>query len=339
MKLILLTPFLLLNFIALSQLKSNYSRGFEVGFKEGYCYNNQKVDCFYPLTPEAPLPRINENKEDYTQGYNRGFQFGLDLRRSNDAVNNSNTNLNSQLIQYRDYISQQPLIDAMAAVGMMKQRKYDLRKGWVQDRINNLAELLKVLFNKESLPSNADIDKIKTTYWQTTVDYVDKLSAVDFADDYQFNSIQTNFNKIEKYYYDGYNYLIENSNKTKLAETNSNQVSIETIKSLFGDWVSTKPIKLGEITLMGFSIPKPESKFEFNVWYNEGLMYDHIEDGAIVYPSSYAYLIMNEVLKFKINFSAAGLEEEQILQFKFRIINENYLELEYENQKTIYSRE
>jgi hypothetical protein len=330
---------LVINLNSLSQLKSNYASGFEVGFKEGYCYNNKNVDCFYPLTPEAPLPRINENKDNYTQGYNRGFQFGLDLRRSNDGLNSSNTNLNSQLIQYRDYISQQPAIDAMVAVGMMKQRKYDLRKGWIQDRINNLSEILIVLFNKETLPSGADVNKIKSAYWQTTTDYVNKLSAVDFADDYQFNSIQSNFNKIEKYYYESYSYLIQNSNKTKVQETNSTQISIETIKSIFGDWASTKPIKLGEITLMGFSIPRPENEFKFNTWYNEGLMYDHKQDGAMVYPSSYAYLITNEAFKFEINFSAAGLDEGQIFEFKFKIINENYLELEYGNQKTIYSRE
>ncbi|MBN8653431.1 MAG: hypothetical protein J0L67_18530 [Cytophagales bacterium] len=203
-------PVLLINFSALSQLKSNYASGFEVGFKEGYCYNNKAVDCFYPMTPEAPLPRINEDKDNYTQGYNRGFQFGLDLKRSNDALSNSDANLNYQLTKFNDYIQQNP-IDAMAAVGMMMQKKYDTRKEWIQERINQLAELSQTLFNKETLPSNSDVNSIRNKFWKVTVDYVNGIRAIDYANDYQFGSIQSNLKKIESYYYKSYNENISRS--------------------------------------------------------------------------------------------------------------------------------
>lgn len=223
MRSIALTIVLILigHFQVFSQLKSNYSQGFEVGFKEGYCYSNKTVDCFYPMTPEAPLPRMNEDKENYTQGYNRGFQFGLDLKRSNDALNNSNSNLNSQLTKFNDYIQQNP-IDAMAAVGMMMQKKYDTRKDWIQERINQLAELVKTLFNKETLPSNYDANSIKDKYWKVTVDYVNGIRAIDYANDYQFGSIQSNFKKIESYYFKSYNEIINQSRShTKASEQTS----------------------------------------------------------------------------------------------------------------------
>lgn len=201
---------LLIHFSVIGQLKSNYAKGFEVGFKEGYCYNNNTVDCFYPLTPEAPLPRINEDKENYTQGYNRGFQFGLDLKRSNDALNNSNANLYSQITNFNDYIQQNP-IEAMAAVGMMMQKKYDTRKDWIQERINQLAELAKTLFNKETLPSTYDANSIRNKYWKVTIDYINGIRAIDYSNDSQFGSIQSNFEKIEFYYFKSYNEIISQS--------------------------------------------------------------------------------------------------------------------------------
>lgn len=189
------------------QIHSNYHKGFDVGFTEGYCYNSQTVDCFYPMVPEAPLPRINESKDSYQQGYNRGFQFGMDLKRSHDALQSANVNLNHQLAAFNNYIQQNP-IDAMAAVGMMLQKKYDARKGWIQDRINQQAQLLMALFNTTTLPPTLDANSIRASRWQATVNYVNRISAVDYADDAQFRAIQANFEKLDQYYQNTYNEII-----------------------------------------------------------------------------------------------------------------------------------
>src|SRR5690606_38103947 len=104
-------------------IKTSYVKGFEIGFKEGYCYNRNTYDCLVPMTPIPPPPRINESKDNYTEGYNRGFQFGLDLKRTKESMANSDQNLNT-LPTFNEYVSQNP-VDAMRAVGLYKQKKYD----------------------------------------------------------------------------------------------------------------------------------------------------------------------------------------------------------------------
>ena len=48
------------------------------------------------------------------------------------------------------------------------------------------------------------------------VEYVNGIRAYDYSENYIFNSIQDNFRKIEKYYYDYYNQVVENyNNKNK----------------------------------------------------------------------------------------------------------------------------
>lgn len=254
--LLLLTFILIFNINAMSQIKSNYERGFEVGFKEGYCYNNETIDCFYPITPLAPLPRINESKDNYTQGYNRGFQFGLDLKRSNDALGNANSNLNMRVIKFNEYISQNP-VNAMVAVGMIKQAKYDARKDWIQNRIDILVELKNNLFNEQTLPSNVNASSTKEAIWKKAVNYVNSISSYDFADDYQFNSIQTNFNKIERSFYESYNEIVSRNSERETLKS-SNPAIIGKI-SFWTNWKRPRSMK---VYLDGNYIGTFESYFE-----------------------------------------------------------------------------
>ena len=43
-------------------------------------------------------------------------------------------------------------------------------------------------------------------------EYVNGIVAYDYSENYIFNSIQDNFRKIEKYYYDYYNQVVDNYN-------------------------------------------------------------------------------------------------------------------------------
>lgn len=216
---ILTTSILLFSICAMSQIKSNYAKGFEVGFKEGYCYNNgSSYDCWAPITPLAPLPRINERQDSYTDGYNRGFQHGLDLKRSNAALKDADMNLNQHIVKFNEYISQSPVIDAMTRVGMYKQKMYDLRKDWIQERIDGLAGLKNSLFNEQMLPRSINATATNESSWQKVKNYVNSIRGYDFADDYQFNSIKNNFNILEKYLYDSYNEIIRKYQPVKVAQ-------------------------------------------------------------------------------------------------------------------------
>lgn len=192
---------------AIAQLKSNYERGFEIGFKEGYCYNRSTLDCFTPMTPLSPIPRINENRESYTDGYNRGFQYGLDLKRNNDALRNSDNSLKQKVISFNKYTPQNP-VEAMRVVGMIKQQKYDARTEWLQEKVYQFRDLYNYLFNSENFPIGFDTLIHKNNLRNVFLEYLDNIKGYDFSDDFVFNSIQVELNNIENYYYEYYNSII-----------------------------------------------------------------------------------------------------------------------------------
>ena len=187
-----------------AQIKSKYALGFESGFKEGYCYENATYDCFYPLTPEAPLPRLNESRDNYQQGYNRGFKFGNDLKRCNKSIKQNNDILNN-IPSFNSYVQQMP-VDAMIAAGMYKQKKHDIRKEWIQNKISNITDLVNTVFASSNLPEEADALSLRKNLIGQLSNFVKKIPpTIDLADDYQFSHLVQQFNKIEKNVYDSYN--------------------------------------------------------------------------------------------------------------------------------------
>lgn len=60
--------------------QSDYSRGFQNGYKEGYCYND--FGCISPIPPITPIPLIGESNDNYQDGYNRGFKRGLEDKQT-----------------------------------------------------------------------------------------------------------------------------------------------------------------------------------------------------------------------------------------------------------------
>ena len=59
--------------------QTNFDRGFANGYKKGFCHD-QGISCIEPLPPIAPIPNVNESSSSYTDGYNRGFELGLEAR-------------------------------------------------------------------------------------------------------------------------------------------------------------------------------------------------------------------------------------------------------------------
>ena len=216
---------LLMSICAMSQLKSNYVKGFEAGFEEGYCYNRPVGSiCSYPIIIYAPIPRFNENSDNYTQGYNRGFQNGLDLKRSKDVLNEADITLNQRIVKFNEYISQSPVINAMTDIGMKLQAKYDARKDWIQQRIDGLVVLQNSLYNEQILPSSINAKATKEASWQSVKDYARLIGGYDFTNDYQFNSIRSKFNQIEKYLYDSYNEMIRKYQIVQVAQESKSEV-------------------------------------------------------------------------------------------------------------------
>jgi len=71
--------------------QTNYTNGFNTGYKKGYC-QDQGIGCIEPIPPIAPIPKIGESSNNYTDGYNRGFQMGLSAQKSNNSSSSNTTN-------------------------------------------------------------------------------------------------------------------------------------------------------------------------------------------------------------------------------------------------------
>ena len=202
---------------------NEFSRGFQEGFKKGYCYNKNFL-CNPPLAPMTPLPRINESDNSYTDGYNRGFQVGLDLQRL-DGSFSSTTNFNT-ISDYRfnDYIPTIP-INAYANVLAYKQALFNKRVDWLQKRINDLHDLNYILIYSMS---QEYYGKIREEILNTST--VVKGNG-DFTDDKIFIPI---LNQTQTQIYNTYSQLKEERNVKKINETYLNLID-EAFKYLDDD--------------------------------------------------------------------------------------------------------
>jgi hypothetical protein len=61
-----------------SAVMSQFCRGFNDGYKEGYCYD--RYGCISPIPPICPMLEIGERQDSYKDGYNRGFKTALKNR-------------------------------------------------------------------------------------------------------------------------------------------------------------------------------------------------------------------------------------------------------------------
>ncbi len=195
-----------------AQTNDNYSRGFDIGFKEGYCYQGSSYYCNPPMTPITPIPRINEDGNSYTDGYNRGFVLGKTLRGLKDEDVSNDVLINPPRPTFNGYVPQNP-VQAMATVGMYKQRVYDSRKEWIQNRINNLTMIIGLMFSPSTVGcSNCDLMTPMNECRQEIINYTNAIGYVDFADNYQFDRVKSSFATIEGNIYIRFNNLVS-SNK------------------------------------------------------------------------------------------------------------------------------
>lgn len=197
--LILTSPILLS--IGFTQVYQNsFDKGFKIGFKEGACYNKSSL-CLAPLTPLTPLLRINENTNSYTDGYNRGFQVGLDLSRINISnelgyLPNSFIYPKQETFKSSQYIL--PIdLSLLANVLARKQAIYNSRDEWIQNSFNRISDL-----------SYSVLKEKNETYYKAMMTAVDAYADIlnnnnyDITNDNIFVQIQDAFKFYEKRVYD-----------------------------------------------------------------------------------------------------------------------------------------
>lgn len=207
-----------------------FAKGFDKGFKEGYCYNHSTVDCLTPLTPLTPLPRLNESQDSYSNGYNRGFQTGLDLQRLQSGGGSANGIPYQNIPNYRfnDYIPQLP-DDAMVNVAIYKQRLFDSRVKWIQQRIYDMQDLAYALVYQFSSSDYNSLINQQSDYFDKNV----KGKNIDWSNNYIFNQIENYFKTHEKNVYKTYSNLLYEANSTiidNMLQCNSSSSPIYVVK-------------------------------------------------------------------------------------------------------------
>ncbi len=99
MKRLILTIFVISTVLISGLSQTNYSRGFQDGFKNGYCHND--YSCIPPVTPATPTTLIGESVDSYKDGYNRGFKLGLEYKaRATKSSSGTSGSNNTQLNQH-----------------------------------------------------------------------------------------------------------------------------------------------------------------------------------------------------------------------------------------------
>lgn len=141
-----------------AQTISNFARGYKVGFREGYCYGIQGTSCLSPIAPLAPRPGLYESVTSYQDGFNKGFQEGLDLQRAQSQ--DTRNPYNPPVPKFNPYISQIPS-------GMTAQQYAEARAASIAQKNNSnrelvvaLANVLEMLFSKKD-KTNDKAEQIK----------------------------------------------------------------------------------------------------------------------------------------------------------------------------------
>jgi hypothetical protein len=137
--------FILLTVVAFGQF-NDYDRGFQNGYKEGYCYND--FGCIAPIPPITPIPQIGESNDSYQDGYNRGFKRGLEDKRASKSKSGgyqSGNKTNSQQQYQSTYVS--PNYDLLIKTLEMKQARYERNEQIKKEKAIGLMNQVKSYYN------------------------------------------------------------------------------------------------------------------------------------------------------------------------------------------------
>lgn len=195
---------------------NEYDKGFKVGFKEGYCYNSG-IGCMPPITPLTPLTRLGESLNSYKDGYNRGFQIGIDLQRIN-VTNNlgylpSTFNYpKGEVFKSSEYVPPVNLA-LMANVLARKQALFDSRFEWVQNNLTRLSDLAYSILKIGDPKYYQDVSEFIDAYIKAL-----NMGNFDYSQDYLIDSIKDTFRYIENKIFENYSLILKASKGQKPKE-------------------------------------------------------------------------------------------------------------------------
>ncbi|WP_157486845.1 hypothetical protein [Dyadobacter alkalitolerans] len=194
---------------------SNFSKGFKVGFGEGNCYK-KGAGCLPSLPPLTPFPKLGESNTNYQDGYNRGFQIGLDLQRLKSLENSTYTpspDSYRNVPQYTPSEYTPPYnLQLLNNVVVRKQRLFDSRVQWVQERIHKIEDLASILLQQYSPWEYAEITKEFTNYINTELNG----KPLDYTDNSKFNNIVNKMILTETDIYKAYTYATSELNSVTI---------------------------------------------------------------------------------------------------------------------------
>lgn len=170
--------------------QSDYSRGFQNGYKEGYCYND--FGCISPIPPITPIPLIGESYDNYQDGYNRGFKRGLEdkqAKKSNSGGYNSGQGTYVPQQQYQStYVA--PDYSLLIKAMEMKQAQYERNEQLKKEKAIGMMNQVKAYYNSlTTFP-----EKIPDGWYK-----VISMNNYDFCDE---RKVYVSNNKVTKYIID-----------------------------------------------------------------------------------------------------------------------------------------
>ena len=119
----------------------------------------------------------------------------------------------AQIPTYSPYVSEID-VQLYARIAAYKQRLYDSRKTWIQDRVDHLNYLIKLLINTNNLSEEKwNLALVRKNMHKQIEDLCLAIGYEDYSDTSVFNKIQNLFDNIENNYYDHYNSLVRDSKK------------------------------------------------------------------------------------------------------------------------------
>lgn len=212
MKKIILVVIFSLNYI-LVYSQTDYSRGFQSGYKAGYCYND--FGCVEPIPPVTPVPLIGENNNNYQDGYNRGFKMGSEGKNSKKSQNNYNNNNYNYQDRTQYYALLQQIVDNKQAE-LDKQREIDY-----QNTLGRIQQAKSLYSSLSNFPTSVKDG------WHNVI----ATNGYDFC---QERKVYVSNNKITKYVIDDWsNRVVDIANSIENGKSNLKLQNVDYYLDIF----------------------------------------------------------------------------------------------------------